>query len=234
MNAPADRTQVLLAWSGGKDAAWALHALRSRDDVDVVALLSTITADYGRSSMQGVRREVLQAQAAAAGLPLLEAAIPAACDNAAYDAAMARALAEAGTRWPGLRTAAFGDLFLEDIRAWRQARCAQAGWELLTPLFGSDTAALARDMLAGGLRAALCCVDTQQLDAAFAGRDFDASLLAALPGDVDPCGENGEFHTCVRAGPMFERPLALARGETVLRDGRFAYTDFLLREPGTS
>ncbi|HVI57786.1 MAG TPA: ATP-binding protein [Luteimonas sp.] len=226
--AGSGRTRVLLAWSGGKDAAWALHALRRRDDVEVVALLSSITSEYGRSSMQGVRREVLQAQAAAAGLPLLEAAIPAACDNATYDAAMARALAEAGARWPGLRTAAFGDLFLEDIRAWRQARCAQAGWELLTPLFGSDTAALARDMLAGGLRATLCCVDTEQLDASFAGREFDGALLDALPDGVDPCGENGEFHTCVRAGPMFARPLALARGDTVLRDGRFAYTDLVL------
>jgi diphthamide synthase (EF-2-diphthine--ammonia ligase) len=144
---------------------------------------------------------------------------------------MARALAGANARWPALRTAAFGDLFLEDIRAWRQARCAQAGWDVLTPLFGSDTAALAREMLAGGLRAALCCVDTQQLDASFAGRDFDASLLAALPEGVDACGENGEFHTCTWAGPMFDRPLALARGDTLVRDGRFAYTDFALRPP---
>jgi uncharacterized protein (TIGR00290 family) len=223
------RTRVLLAWSGGKDAAWALHALRQRDDVEVVALLTTITRDDGRASMQGVRREILQAQAAAAGLPLLEAAIPASCANADYDAAMARALAEAQARWPALRTAAFGDLFLEDIRAWRQARCEQAGWDLLTPLFGRDTAALARGMIAGGLRAALCCVDTRQLDASFAGREFDEALLDALPAGVDPCGENGEFHTCVRAGPMFDRPLALARGDTVLRDGRFAYTDFVLR-----
>jgi diphthamide synthase (EF-2-diphthine--ammonia ligase) len=177
--------------------------------------------------MQGIRREVLQAQAQAAGLPLLQAEIPADCSNADYEAAMGTALAEAAARWPGLRTAAFGDLFLEDIRAWRQARCAQAGWDLLTPLFGSDTAALARDMLAAGLRAALCCVDTRQLDASFAGREFDAALLDVLPDGVDPCGENGEFHTCVGAGPMFARPLALSRGGTVLRDGRFAYTDFV-------
>ncbi len=224
----------MLAWSGGKDAAWTLHALRQHDDMDVVALLSSVTTEYARSSMQGVRREVLQAQAQAAGLPLLEAAIPVACDNATYEAAMARALAEAGARWPGLRTVAFGDLLLEDIRAWRQAQCARADWEVVTPLFGSDTARLAHDMIAGGLRAALCCVDTQQLDASFAGRDFDPALLDALPDGVDPCGENGEFHTCVWGGPMFGGPLALERGETVLRDERFAYTDFRLRKPAAT
>lgn len=221
-----ERPQVLLAWSGGKDSAWALHVLRQRDDVEVVGLLSTITREYGRASMQGIRREVLHAQARAAGLPLLEAEIPAACANTDYDAAMTAALDGAAARWPALRTVAFGDLFLEDIRAYRAERMARIGWEVLTPLFGSDTAALARGMQAGGLRAALCCVDTTQLDAGFAGRDFDTALLRDLPAGVDPCGENGEFHTCVRAGPMFDAPLALARGDTVLRDGRFAYTDF--------
>ncbi|MDN5781260.1 MAG: ATP-binding protein [Luteimonas sp.] len=199
--------------------------------MEVVALLSSITTDYGRSSMQGVRRDVLQAQATACGLPLLEAGIPADCDNDVYEAAMAGALAEAAARWPGLRTAAFGDLLLEDIRAWRQAQCARMGWDILTPLFGVDTAQLARNMLAGGLRARLCCVDTQQLDATFAGRDFDATLLDDLPDGVDPCGENGEFHTCVSAGPMFTVPLAIDRGDTVLRDGRFAYTDYTLKTP---
>src|SRR5690606_23888802 len=207
---------------------WALHVLRQRDDVEVVALLSSITTDYGRSAMQGVRSDVLQAQAAACGLPLLEARIPAERDNDTYEAAMAGALADAESRWPGLRAAAFGDLLLEDIRAWRQAQCARVGWEILTPLFGADTAGLAREMLAGGLRAALCCVDTQQLDIAFAGRDFDAALLDDLPANVDPCGENGEFHTCASAGPMFTAPLALERGEPVLRDERFAYTDYTL------
>lgn len=220
--------KTLLAWSGGKDAAWTLHALRQRDDVEVVGLLTTVTREYARSSMQGVRRSVLFAQAQAAGLPLLEAEIPAACSNDDYEAAMARALADAGARWPDLRAVAFGDLFLDDLRAWRIDRMGRIGWEVLTPLFGSDTAALAREMQAGGLRAALCCVDTTRLDAGFAGRDFDAALLDALPPGIDPCGENGEFHTCVRAGPMFAAPLRLARGETVLRDGRFAYTDFTL------
>ncbi|UNK56147.1 ATP-binding protein [Pseudoxanthomonas daejeonensis] len=221
----------MLAWSGGKDAAWALHDLRQRDDVEVVALLTTVTREYARASMQGIRVDVLRAQAAAAGLPLLEAHIPARCGNGDYDAAMGQALAEAGSRWPGLRTAAFGDLFLADIRAYREQRLGAAGWELLTPLFGADTAALARQMQAGGLRAHLCCVDTQQLDARFAGRAFDDVLLGELPAGVDPCGENGEFHTCVQAGPMFASPLDLRCGETVLRDERFAYTDFSLATP---
>lgn len=221
-------TQVLLAWSGGKDAAWALHVLRRREDIEVVGLLTTITREDGRASMQDIRREVLRAQAQAAGLPLLEAPIPAQCDNDDYAQAMAAALAGAAARWPGLRTMAFGDLFLDDIRAWRERNLAQAGWSLLTPLFGSDTRALARAMIDGGLRAQLCCVDTQQLDAGFAGRAFDAALLDALPPGVDPCGERGEFHTCVSAGPMFAAPLALARGNTRLRDDRFACTDFVI------
>ena len=221
------RLPVLLAWSGGKDSAWTLHVLRQQATVDVVGLLSTVTVEHGRASMQGVRLDVLRAQAAAAGLPLLEAGIPAQCDNATYSAAMAAALDDAAARWPGLKTAAFGDLFLEDIRRWRQERLAEAGWDLLTPLFGSDTALLARQMQDQGLRAHLCCVDTQRLGLGFGGHPFDAALLANLPADVDPCGENGEFHTCVWDGPMFSHPLSLQRGQTVLRDGRFLYTDFL-------
>ena len=220
--------KALLAWSGGKDSAWTLHALRQRGDVEVVGLLTTVTREYARASMQGVRRSVLHAQAQAAGLPLLEAEIPAECSNADYEAAMTGALVDAGARWPDLRTVAFGDLFLEDIRAYRVERLTRIGWNVLTPLFGNDTAALAREMQAGGLRAGLCCVDTTRLDADFAGRDFDAALLRDLPAGVDPCGENGEFHTCVHAGPMFAAPLRLVRGDTVLRDGRFAYTDYEL------
>lgn len=220
--------QILLAWSGGKDAAWTLHALRQQEDVEVVGLLTTITREYDRISMQGIRRDVLHAQARAAGLPVIEAMIPAQCINDDYEAAMTRALAEARQRWPGLRTMAFGDLFLEDIRAYRERNLARAGWDLVTPLFGSDTAQLAREMIAGGLIARLCCVDTQQLDARFAGRMFNHDLLSELPAGVDPCGENGEFHTCVQAGPMFSAPLPVQAGDTVLRDGRFAYTDVLL------
>ncbi len=219
---------VLLSWSGGKDAAWALHALRARGDVEVVGLLTTLTEGFERVSMQGIRRDVLHAQALAAGLPLIEAWIPQAADNASYVASFTDALARAQARWPGLADIAYGDLLLADIRDWREALCARLGWTPLFPLFGSDTARLAREMIEGGLRAHLCCADTTQLDAAFAGRAFDAALLAELPADVDPCGEHGEFHTCVSAGPMFSAPIALERGDTVLRDGRFAYTDFAL------
>jgi len=219
---------TLLSWSGGKDAAWALHALRRHRDLDVVALLTTITEGYERISMQGIRVDVLHAQARAAGLPVIEARIAPGADNAAYEASFAGALERARERWPGIERIAFGDLFLADIRAWREALCARLGWTPLFPLFGSDTSELARGMVAGGLRAHLCCVDTTQLDPAFAGRGFDETLLRDLPDGVDPCGENGEFHTCVSAGPMFDAPVVIERGETVLRDGRFAYTDFLL------
>lgn len=222
-------TPALLSWSGGKDAAWALHALRKRGEVEVVGLLSTIAEGYERVSMQGIRVDVLHAQAAAAGLPVIEARIPQRADNATYEANFADALEHARERWPGIGRIAFGDLFLADIRAWRQALCARLGWTPLFPLFGSDTATLAREMIDGGLQAQLCCVDTTQLDAGFAGRAFDASLLCELPDNVDPCGERGEFHTCVSDGPMFTQPIAVERGETVLRDGRFAYTDFTLR-----
>lgn len=219
-------TPMLLSWSGGKDAAWALHALRARGGVDVVGLVTTVTGAYERIAMQGIRVDVLHAQARAAGLPAIEARIPSPCDNTTYEAAFADALSRAQARWPGIRDIAFGDLFLEDIKAYRDAQCTRLGWTPHYPLFGSDTAALARDMLAGGLRARLCCVDTTQLDARFAGRDFDEELLAELPAGIDPCGENGEFHTCVSAGPMFSAPIELVPGDIVLRDGRFAYADF--------
>ena len=222
-------TPALLSWSGGKDAAWALHALRERGEFEVVGLLTTITSGYERISMQGIRVDVLHAQARAAGLPVIEARIPQRADNDTYVASFAEALQRAQARWPGLAHIAYGDLFLDDIKAWREALCAELGWTPLFPLFGSDTAQLARTMLAGGLRTDLCCVDTTQLDVGFAGHAFDAALLDTLPAGVDPCGENGEFHTCVSAGPMFTAGINLERGETVLRDDRFAYTDFKLR-----
>jgi len=226
---------VLLSWSGGKDAAWTLHALRQRnavqgDDVEVVGLLTTITEGYERIAMQGIRVDVLHAQAQAAGLAVIESRMPQRADNGIYEATFADALRRARERWPEVRHIAFGDLFLADIKAYREALCARLGWAPLFPLFGSDTAQLARDMIAGGLRATLCCVDTRQLDAGFSGRAFDVGLLDALPANIDPCGENGEFHTCVSAGPMLAQPVSIERGETVLRDGRFAYTDFLLAE----
>ncbi|MGY4515003.1 diphthine--ammonia ligase family protein [Lysobacter sp. HA18] len=224
------RRPVLLSWSGGKDAAWTLHVLRQRDDVEVVALLTTVNSGYDRIAMHGIRRDVLHAQARATGLPLIEATIEPQCDNARYEAAIANALNEAKQRWSTLDTVAFGDLFLEDVRSWREASCAALGWRIETPLFGRDTSRLAREMIAGGLRANLCCVDTQQLDSTFSGRAFDDTLLAALPGDCDPCGENGEFHTLVVGGPMFDVAIDVRSGEHVLRDDRFYYTDFALAE----
>jgi len=219
---------ALLSWSGGKDAAWTLHAARMRGGLEIVGLLTTLTEGHDRVSMQGIRRDVLHAQARATGLPVVEAWIPQAASNAAYEAAFGDALAEASRRWPGVRDIAFGDLFLADIKAYRDALCARFAWTPQYPLFGRDTTQLARAMIDGGLRAHLCCVDTRRLDPRFAGRAFDATLLDELPAGIDPCGENGEFHTCVAAGPMFDAPLALQRGETVLRDGRFAYTDVML------
>lgn len=226
--------RILLAWSGGKDAAWTLHHLRGRDDVEVVGLLTTLNGDFQRVAMHGIRRDVLRAQANAVGLPLLESVIPHGSDNDTYEAAFAASLFDARERWPGIDTIAFGDLLLADVRDWREAMCARHGWSILTPLFGSDTTALAREMVDGGLRTHLCCVDTQQLDARFAGRLFDTALLGDLPAGADPCGENGEFHTLVEDGPMFRRPLQLQRGDTVLRDGRFAFTDFRLADKTTA
>jgi len=202
--------------------------LRKSAQWGVVGLLTTVTDEYDRVAMHGVRRDVLHAQAAAVGLPLLEARQPRNADNAAYEAAFATALETARAHWPDLRHIAFGDLFLADVRAYRDALCARLDWAPVYPLFGSDTNVLAGEMLAGGLRAILCCVDTQQLDAAFAGHAFDDELLESLPASVDRCGERGEFHTCVHDGPMFAQPLALERGETVLRDGRFMFSDLLL------
>lgn len=223
-------TPMLLSWSGGKDAAWTLHALRQRDDVEVVGLLTTVTEGFERVAMQGLRVDVLQAQARAVGLPVLQARMPRQADNAIYESVFASALQQARESWPDVRDIAFGDLFLADVKAYRDGLCDRLGWTPHYPLFASDTATLARQMIAGGLRAHVCCVDTTQLDAGFAGRAFDAGLLDGLPPAVDPCGERGEFHTCVSDGPMFAAPLALARGETVLRDGRFAYTDFSMAD----
>jgi uncharacterized protein (TIGR00290 family) len=219
---------VVVSWSGGKDAAWTLHALRRSAEYNVVGLITTVTEGYERIAMHGIRRDVLHAQAEAVGLPVIEARLPQRADNATYETVFANALDTARLRWPGIAHIAFGDLHLADVKAYRDALCSRLGWTPVYPLFGSDTNELANEMLAGGLRATLCCVDTQQLDAGYAGREFDAVLLAELPTNIDPCGENGEFHTCVHAGPMFARPLNLIRGETVLRDERFAFCDLLL------
>jgi uncharacterized protein (TIGR00290 family) len=221
-------TPILLSWSGGKDSAWALHALRRDPRWRAVGLVTTVTGEYERISIHGLRREILHAQAKACGLPVLEARIPPQADNATYEAAFGAALDAARDRWPALRHIAFGDLFLADVRAYREALCERLGWTPVFPLFGADTTALARTMMQGGLRATLCCVDTTQLDGAFAGREFDPALLGDLPAAVDPCGERGEFHTCAWAGPMFDAPVRVTTGERVLRDHRFQYVDLTL------
>jgi uncharacterized protein (TIGR00290 family) len=218
------RQRILLSWSSGKDSAWTLHVLRQRDDVEVVALLTTMDATHGRVAMHAVREALLRQQAAAAGLPLWTVPLPWPCPNETYaalmDAVFARARAE------GIDAIAYGDLFLDDIRAYREARHVGTGIEALFPLWRQPTGALARAMIDAGLRASLTCVDPKQLDPAFAGRDFDADLLRALPPGVDPCGERGEFHTFVHAGSMFAAPIAIRKGEVVTRDG-FVFADVL-------
>jgi uncharacterized protein (TIGR00290 family) len=225
---------VVLAWSGGKDSTLALAALRADPRYRLVALLTTITREYDRISIHGVRRAVLEAQTNAFGLPLIEASVPAGASNTDYEAAFGLALRTAGARWPGLRHIAFGDLFLADVRAYREALLGSLGWTGVFPLWGEDTAALAQRFIRAGYRAILTCVDTSQLGPEFAGREFDASFLADLPEPVDPCGERGEFHTCVYAGPLFARPLPLVTGERLRRDDRFEYCDVLLAPVATA
>lgn len=211
-----------MAWSSGKDSAYALHTVRGEGDIDVVGLLTTVTDAYDRVSMHGVREAILRTQAERVGLPLITVRIPSPCSNEVYERAMAVTLAEA--RAGGVSHVVFGDLFLADLRAWRIARLAEIGMEAVFPLWQRDTAALAREMIGSGLAARIVCLDPTRLDPAFAGRTFDHALLADLPAGVDPCGENGEFHTVVTAGPMFAAPIATRLGEVVTRDG-FVFAD---------
>ena len=215
--------RVLLSWSSGKDSAWALHVLRRDPAIEVVSLLTTLNSEFDRVAMHGTRRTVLEAQAAAAALPLWIVPLPWPCTNEIYEQRMAEVCARAVNE--KIDAIAFGDLFLADVRAYRERQLAGTGLEPLFPLWEIPTDALAREMIAGGLRARLACIDTKQLPAHFAGRDFDAALLAEMPAAADPCGERGEFHTCVYAGPMFAAPLTLRAGEIVNRDG-FTYADF--------
>lgn len=219
--------KTLLSWSSGKDSAWMLHRLRARADVDVAALLTTINEPAQRVAMHAVRVELLEAQAEAAGLPLWKVPIPSPCPNDAYERAMGAAVARAVEE--GFTHVAFADLFLEDVRRYREERLAGSGLTPLFPLFGADTALLAREMIAGGLGARITCLDPRALDRRFAGREFDAALLAELPPPIDPCGERGEFHTFAYRGPMFSRPVPVDTGVTVERDG-FVFTDLTLDE----
>ena len=217
--------KTMVSWSSGKDSAWMVHVLRARGDVELGALLTTINEPAQRVAMHAVRVELLEAQADALGLPLWKIPIPSPCPNEVYERVMADAVARAVAE--GFTHMAFGDLFLEDIRRYREERLAGTGLTPIFPLFDADTAALAREMIAGGLGARLTCVDPRVLDRRFAGRDFDAALLADLPSSIDPCGERGEFHTFAYDGPMFSRPIDIETGVTVERDG-FVFTDLQL------
>jgi len=221
------KPRALVAWSTGKDSAFALHASRERGEVEIAGLLTTLTTGYGRVSMHGVREDVLDRQAAALGLPCRKVWIPPACVNADYERVMGEAMAAA--RADGITRIVFGDLFLGDVRAYRERQLAGSGIAPEFPLWASDTAALAARMVAAGLEATVVCVDPRRLPASFAGRSFDAAFLADLPEGVDPCGENGEFHTCVTGGPMFRSPVGAVPGEVVARDG-FVFADVALEE----
>jgi uncharacterized protein (TIGR00290 family) len=219
--------KTLVSWSSGKDSAWMVHTLRQRGDIEIGALLTTINESAQRVAMHAVRVDVLQAQAASLGLPLWMVPIPSPCPNEVYEqqmrVAVARAVAE------GFTHAAFGDLFLADIRKYREERLAGSGLTPLFPLFGTDadTPALARTMIAGGLRARITCLNPKVMDRTFAGREFDAALLEELPASIDPCAERGEFHTCAYDGPMFHHPVRVDTGITVERDG-YVFTDLTI------
>lgn len=227
----ASRPKAWLAWSTGKDSAWALHTLRQRREFDVVALLTTVNQTHSRVAMHAVRESLLEIQADAAGLPLITVPIPSPCSNEIYESAMAVAMKRA--REEGVTHVAFGDLFLEDIRRYREEKLAACGITPLFPIWRSDTRALAEEMLAAGLRAIVTCVDPSRLSPEFAGKIWNEALVRELPSTVDPCGENGEFHTFAFAGPMFERPICVKPGQIVERDG-FVFADVLPCEAASS
>jgi len=220
--------KTLLSWSSGKDSAWALHCLRQGGQYAVGGLLTTLNAAFDRVAMHSTRRALLEAQARAAGLPLHTVPLPWPCSNEQYEAAM-RTACEAALA-AGVEAIAFGDLFLEDVRRYREEKLQGTGLQPVFPVWGLDTHQLARDMIEAGLRARIVCVDPKKLAREFAGREFDADFLRDLPAGVDPCGENGEFHSVVYDGPMFERPIAVESGEVVERDG-FVFADVRVAEP---
>jgi uncharacterized protein (TIGR00290 family) len=214
--------RILLSWSSGKDSAWSLHVLRQRAEYEVVGLLTTFNQAAGRVAMHAVRRELVEQQAASAGLPLWAVPLPWPCSNEQYQSLMAQTCAKAVAE--GIEGIAFGDLFLEDVRAYRESQMKDTGLEPIFPVWGLPTHALAQEMIASGLRAKLTCVDTRQLDRSFAGREFDQAFLSALPEAADPCGERGEFHSFVYAGPMLNKALSVSVGVTVVQEG-FAFAD---------
>ena len=221
------RKQVLLSWSGGKDSALALQALRSDPTIEVAGLLTSVTREYERISVHGVRRSLLERQAERLRLPLFTIELEPTTTNDAYEKAFLAALERVRRELPDVTAIAFGDLFLADVRAYRETLLAATGFEPLFPIWGLDTAELARRFIRDGFVARLVCVDTTQLDGSFAQRVFDDALLTELPAGVDPCGERGEFHTFVSDGPGYDGPVEYTVGETVLRDARFAYGDLI-------
>ncbi len=229
MTGPA-RRKVLLSWSSGKDSAWTLHRLSVQDDIDVVGLVTTVNSKFKRVAMHAVRETLLRRQADAAGLPLHIVDILHPCSDERYDAAMSELVEQA--RMQGVEAMAFGDLFLEDVRRYREDRLAGTGIEPLFPLWGEATRQLADDMISAGLEATITCVDPKALPARFAGRMFDASFLAELPDGVDPCGENGEFHSFVHAGPMLAHSIAVMPGSLEEREG-FVFADLLPADHST-
>lgn len=221
-------TRILLSWSSGKDSAWALHVLRRSGEYEVAGLLTTFNRAANRVAMHAVRRELVEAQAKVAGIPLWPVELPWPCSNSDYESAMRAACNRAVAA--GIEAVAFGDLFLEDVRAYREKQMHGTGLSPLFPIWGLPTASLAREMIAAGLRAKLTCIDPKVLDAAYAGREFDQQLLAEFPAGVDACGERGEFHSFAYAGPMFHSEIKVALGEVVTRDG-FVFADLT---PGSS
>ncbi len=221
------KRRLLLSWSSGKDSAWCLHTLRQRADIELVGLLTTFNETADRVAMHAVRRQLVEQQAAATGLPLIPVFLPWPCSNAEYEAALQLALERAQAELE-VDAIAFGDLFLEDIRSYRETQMAALALEPLFPIWRQPTDELARTMIDSGVKAHLTCVDPKQCPAEFAGREFDLTLLNELPASVDPCGENGEFHTFVFDGPMFDKPIDVCVGETVERDG-FVFADVLPR-----
>jgi uncharacterized protein (TIGR00290 family) len=218
--------RVLLSWSSGKDSAWALHVLR-QGQYEVVGLLSTLNREADRVAMHAVRRELVVRQAELAGLPLWPVLLPWPCPNEQYESLMAQTCAKALSE--GIEAIAFGDLFLQDVRAYRERQMRGTGLEPIFPIWGMPTLELAREMIASALQAKLTCVDTRKLSGDFAGQDFDAAFLASLPKGVDPCGENGEFHSFVYAGPMLNSAISVTTGETLTQDG-FRFVDLIAAE----
>ncbi len=218
------KKKTWLSWSSGKDSAWSLYRLRQQPDIEVTGLVTTVNERHQRVAMHAVRLCLLQAQAEAAGLPLHVVPIPSPCSNEAYEAAMRRLIEEA--KQEGVTQMAFGDLFLEDIRAYRERQLSGTGITPLFPLWQIPTDRLAQEMIAGGLSAVITCIDPRHLAPTFAGRTFNASFLDDLPKEVDPCGERGEFHSFAVAGPMFRHPISVTVGEVVTRDG-FVFADLL-------